>query len=79
MARVYLDSCLVILAVESPDASGKPVLERLYPESGDTPEIVVSDLTKLECLVAPIREDNEVSIRAGGGLRRILDERSTPQ
>ena len=63
MAKAYLDSCIVILAVESPDASGKSILEKLYPANGDSPKMFISDLTKLECLVAPIREGNDDSIR----------------
>lgn len=56
-SRVYLDSCAVIYLLE-----GEPELSlamgALMKEEGAEAEFCVSDLTRLECRVAPLREQD---------------------
>ncbi len=55
---IYLDSCVVIYAVEDRGARGDEVRRRLI---GSTDVVVaISPLVILECLVGPLREENLV-------------------
>lgn len=55
---IYLDSCVVIYAVEDHGARGDEVRRRLI---GSTDVVVaISPLVILECLVGPLREENLV-------------------
>lgn len=51
--RVFLDSCIVIYAVEPAPAHGKKVLALLESMKGTA--FCVSDLVRLECRVGPMR------------------------
>lgn len=53
---IYLDSCILIYAVEDDGPRGNAVRQRL----ADAKDAVaaVSPLVTLECLVGPLREDN---------------------
>lgn len=53
---IYLDSCMVIYAVEDRGARGNIVRQRLV-ESGDD-VVAISPLVTLECLVGPLRDEN---------------------
>lgn len=53
---IYLDSCIVIYAVEDDGARGNAVRQRLA-ESADT-VVAISPLVTLECLVGPLRDEN---------------------
>lgn len=55
MAGVYLDSCILIYLVEGPEALHRRVVARLLPVGGQPPNVVVSDLTRLECRVGPLK------------------------
>lgn len=55
---IYLDSCIVIYAVEDDGARGREVRRKLS-EVGDV-VAAISPLVTLECLVAPLRDDNLV-------------------
>lgn len=55
---IYLDSCVVIYAVEDHGARGDEVRRRLI-ESADV-VVAISPLVILECLVGPLREENLV-------------------
>lgn len=55
---IYLDSCIVIYAVEDDGARGDAVRRRLA-ESADS-VVAISPLVTLECLVGPLREENLV-------------------
>ncbi len=55
---IYLDSCVVIYAVEDNGARGDEVRRRLI-ESADV-VVAISPLVILECLVGPLREENLV-------------------
>lgn len=53
---IYLDSCIVIYAVEDDGVRGTRVRQRLA-DSAHT-AVAISPLVQLECLVAPLREDD---------------------
>jgi predicted nucleic acid-binding protein len=53
---IYLDSCIVIYAVEDDGARGDAVRGRLV-EAADA-VVAISPLVTLECLVGPLREEN---------------------
>lgn len=55
---IYLDSCVVIYAVEDRGAHGDDMRRRLI-ESADV-VVAISPLVILECLVGPLREENLV-------------------
>ena len=51
---VYLDSCLAIYLVEEKQPF-VAIVQKLYARSDDA-NFVISDLTKMECLVVPFRK-----------------------
>lgn len=53
---IYLDSCIVIYAVEDDSARGEAVRQRLA-DTGDE-AVAITPLVMLECLVAPLRDDD---------------------
>lgn len=53
---IYLDSCIVVYAVEDDGARGDAVRRRLA-EAADA-VVAISPLVTLECLVEPLREEN---------------------
>ena len=63
MARVYLDSCIVIYLHEATVDIQTAIRDRLIPASGDRPIPHISDLTRLECRVQPLRR-GDVSLLA---------------
>lgn len=56
MARVFLDSCIVIYLIQAPDPIRDAVRRALYPPDQPPPEPCISALTRLECRVWPLRE-----------------------
>lgn len=54
MARVYLDSCIVIYLIQGSDELNRAVTQALRPTKVEPPTAFVSDLTRLECRVWPI-------------------------
>lgn len=65
---IYLDSCVVIYAVEDPGPRGEAVRKRLA-RAGDEP-VAVSPLVAMECLIGPLRRgDLELESR----YRTVLD------
>lgn len=61
MARVYLDSCIVIYLIQGSDELNRAITQALRPTKTDPPAAFVSDLTRLECRVWPIgKNDNEL-------------------
>jgi uncharacterized protein len=56
MARIYLDSCVVIYLIQGPVSLSRRVLAALQPAQGEPPVVYVSDLTRLECRVWPLRQ-----------------------
>jgi uncharacterized protein len=61
--RVFLDSNVVIYAVEGHPVFGAPAMARLAASQLAGDEFVVSDLTRLECLVKPLR-DQDTAVEA---------------
>jgi uncharacterized protein len=58
MGLIYLDTCLVIYAVENHPEFALPVLSAMAGQPGNA--FAVSPLVKLECLVKPLRTDDLV-------------------
>jgi predicted nucleic acid-binding protein len=59
MARAYLDSCVVIYLIQGPEDLSQRVRGALQPAEAAVPATCVSELTRLECRVWPIREADE--------------------
>lgn len=53
---IYLDSCILIHAIEDEGERGKRVRQRL--EAAGEERIAISPLVMQECLVGPLREDD---------------------
>jgi uncharacterized protein len=53
---IYLDTCLVIYAIENHPEFALPVLSAMAGQPGNS--FAVSPLVKLECLVKPLRMDD---------------------
>lgn len=53
---IYLDSCIVIYAVEDDGERGNSVRQRLAGAGDDV--VAISSLVTLECLVGPLRNEN---------------------
>ena len=58
MARVYLDSCVVIYLIQGPEGLSRTILKALRSPEGGPPISLISDLTRLECRVLPLRQGN---------------------
>lgn len=59
MARVYLDTCIIIYLHEGPPALRRSLSERILPAGGPAPVIHVSDLTRMECRVGPLKAGDD--------------------
>ncbi|HRP99686.1 MAG TPA: type II toxin-antitoxin system VapC family toxin [Terrimesophilobacter sp.] len=53
---IYLDSCIIIYAIEDHSPRGDTVRQNLE-SAGDT-DVAISPLVTLECLVGPLRDNN---------------------
>ena len=60
MGRAYLDSCVVIYLIQGPDNLSQTVRDALQPAKGTPPTVCISDLTRLECRVWPIKQHDPV-------------------
>ena len=67
MRRVYLDSCVVIYAIEGAASLRKEISILLQSPNEDSPCVVYTDLNRLECRVRP-QADNQA------GLLRSYDD-----
>ena len=56
MAKIYLDSMVVIYLIQGPESLSNAIRRALLPAEGEPSQVVVSDLTRLECRVKPIQE-----------------------
>jgi len=56
--RAYLDACVTIYYVERHPVLGSQVAASLLPASGEEVMPVISDLTRLECRVLPMRNQD---------------------
>ena len=55
MSAVYLDSCIAIYLIEGAGAVHDAVAARLRPSLGPSPTPVISDLTRMECRIGPLK------------------------
>lgn len=75
MAAVYLDSCIVIYLVEEESTCHEAVRGALCPAAAPSPDIRVSDLTRLECRVWPLQSRDQALLSqydAFFGLGRVV-------
>ena len=70
--RVYFDACVAIYLVEQ-NQTFAPLIETRLAEQAQTTEVViqVSELTEMECLVMPLRKNNQPLLDK---FRRWFDE-----
>jgi len=59
MPRVYLDSCIVIYLIQGPESLSRAVRGGLVSDEEDPQVLCISDLTRLECRVWPVREGDQ--------------------
>lgn len=59
MPRVYLDSCIVIYLIQGPESLSHTVRDGLVSDEEDPQVLCISDLTRLECRVWPVREGDD--------------------
>lgn len=72
MHRIYLDSCAVIYAFEGIPELRAKIGALLLPPNEESPCVIYTDLTRLECRVKPLAEQN------AGLLKTYDDFFSTP-
>lgn len=56
MGRVYLDACVAIDYIEQHPVFYPPIRAALFSAEGESAVPVFSDLTRLECRLAPLRQ-----------------------
>ncbi|MFM9971784.1 MAG: type II toxin-antitoxin system VapC family toxin [Burkholderiales bacterium] len=72
MRRVYLDSCVAVYAIEGNPELRAKIFAKLLPPNDESPCVVYTDLTRLECRVKPLADKNSAL------LTRYEDFFSTP-
>ena len=60
--RLYLDSCVLIYALDGAEPLRRRTLQQL--ERYVDAEWVISDLVRMECLVGPLRAADQIRLRA---------------
>ncbi len=71
MGLIYLDTCLLLYAVEDDPVYGAAMRRRLAAASGAT--LVISPLVRMECLVGPMRSgDRALRLRYEQALGMLL-------
>jgi uncharacterized protein len=63
MSRVYLDSCIVIYLIEGPKGLSREILSALRPPEGERATVCLSDLTRLESRIGPVRKADRDLLR----------------
>lgn len=58
MRRIYLDSCTVIYAIEGTPKLRARIGALLLPPNEASPCVIFTDLTRLECRVKPLAEED---------------------
>ncbi len=73
---LFLDTNIVIYSIEQNPVFGPKVVTRLAiaRAAGDT--IMISDLTRMECLVLPLRLGNVAVQQTYSGILRLDDRRT---
>ena len=64
MHRIYLDSCAVIYAIEGSAELRAKIGDMLLPPQEESPCVVFTDLTRLECRVKPLSDKNAVLLKS---------------
>lgn len=59
MARVYVDSCIIIYLIEGPASLRETIRSAFQPREGNRSIFCFSDLTRLECRVGPRQKAND--------------------
>lgn len=59
MAFIYIDSCIIIYMIEGELSRRREIAEYLMDSGSIRHRIGFSDLSRLECLVHPLRERND--------------------
>lgn len=73
--RIYLDTAPIIYFVEGVEPFASAVEARLFPTTkDDAPLLVVSDLSRLECRVKPLREGDAELLRDYDEFFAAVDE-----
>jgi hypothetical protein len=60
--QLYLDSCVLIYALEGYGSLRQQTLSQLERYAGD--DWMISDLARMECLVGPLRSADQMSLQA---------------
>ena len=68
---IYLDSCLLIYAIEKDAVFGDKVIDAI--DSAEDEEFAISPLVKLECLVKPLETGNTGLKSQKGSSPDIID------
>lgn len=61
--RVYPDTCILIYLVEDRAHWAQTIRQRLEPVLEPVPELVFSELTRLECRVQPLKTGNMLALQ----------------
>ena len=61
---VFLDSNIVIYLVEQTPDLGTAAANRIQSGIADGQRLMVSDLVRMECIVRPLREEDDVTLSA---------------
>ncbi|RJP27758.1 MAG: PIN domain-containing protein [Candidatus Omnitrophota bacterium] len=59
MPKIYLDSCVIVYLIQGLPEIQMPLLESLVYKKDPTREICISDLTRLECRVGPMQQNDD--------------------
>lgn len=64
MRRIYLDSCAVIYTIEGTAELRARIGAILLPPNEESPGVIYTDLTRLECRVKPLADNNSGLLRS---------------
>ncbi len=60
MSFIYVDSCIAIYLIEGKYSQRRQIKKRLSPPDAPPVKIGYSDLSRMECLIHPVREGNSL-------------------
>ena len=58
MNKIYIDTCIVIYYVEGSKGTQQQIIQDLGTLSSTRSTVVVTDLTRLECRIKPLRDND---------------------
>lgn len=76
--RVYFDTCVAIYYVERHPTLFLNVMRALFPPSGGSAAPVISELTRLECRVYPLRQGDHDLLRRYDAFFALRDVQYAP-